>query len=164
MTDETFAKMKDWIAEVCTEMNGNIVSLDTGIMNAYAFVFLEATAIGIDRKIGHKPTTYGVEARPIIIGDSNFLQKHEARSNLYHELIHVQQFLEGKQSVYYPGVNRIWTTRRREIEAYSHQAIAEEAYYGVAIEENPYHWNSMAVEAIRRKLNTDRDPYRVSKK
>lgn len=55
--------------------------------------------------------------------------------------------------------------RRLEIEAYSNQAVAEEAYYGVIAEDNPYNWTSMVIESIRRALNSKHgDPYKVTKR
>ena len=164
VNEESAGLIRQWIAETCQETNGDVLHLT---VNPYACasVWAEAGAISISRKKDGRTKLYGVESRPIVIGNAKLLEDPEVGSLLYHELIHVMQFFRGDTSVFVPGPKRKWSDRRAEIEAYSHQAVAEEAYYDITAEENPYSWNSMAIEAIRRTLNDGhKDPYRVSKR
>ena len=158
MTDESFELIKKWIFEISYEMNGEVhqVTMDD---NVYAFVYAESSAIGIAPKNAKKQRLYGVETRPLIFGNSELLQREEARSNMFHELIHVLQFFRGDDAVFEPGNKRLWTTRGYELEAYAYQAAAEEAFYGVSVEHNTYGWTSMAVESVRRSIKSRRSKH-----
>lgn len=106
---------------------------------------------------------HGVDTRPIFMANLETLGKDEG-SGFYHELVHVVQMLRG----YVYRMQKRHKTNldlRSELEAYSAQAIAEEAYYNVSIDENPFGWNSLAIESVRRRINANHeDPYRVNKK
>lgn len=164
INDESVILINKWLAETAREMNGEKINLNIGSKD-YAFVYSESVALNITQKRNNKTRTHFVTTRPIMIANAQLLARPEAGSNLYHELIHDIQMLRGDNAVFALGPQRDRAIQRTEFEAYSYQAEAEEAYYGIKAEDNPYNWNSFAVESIRRRVNQkSKDPYKSSRR
>lgn len=107
-----------------------------------------------------KRTLYMVDSSPVVFMRSTMPEIDDAGDMLFHELIHVQQCLTRIIYRYRDTKKELY---RNELEAYCHSAIAQSVHYGVSIEENPKQFYTMAVEAIRRRVNADYDdPYTVS--
>lgn len=162
-SDAEFHQIVTWIAESVYEKRQKPFSVLKYVNKNDANVLRFKGAIGLeDALLSGEVKQYVVETSPIVFAKVKSLKTDEG-ALLFHEMVHVAQALQG--TIFMPGkANRV-RLKRDELEAYFAGATAEELYHGVTAEENPNKWNTLGIEAIRRRINADKDdPFHVSKK
>lgn len=158
--NDEFNKIIQWISESYIEMHGEVMRTPRSFHDYAAVVYKLNSLIGLEPPM-KKPVTYNVETWPILFAETESIQDDEG-ALLFHELIHVNQALQG--SVYKNNKQRKLMEVRNELEAYFGEAAAEEIYHGISADENPHNWNSLGVESVRRRINIDNDDrFHVSK-
>jgi len=161
LTEAKFEKRLKYIRKSYKDEHGEDFKLKAlASLNADASVNSPASAIGLGPK-GTKPKTYILRGSPIIVGDEMALSEGEG-SVLFHEMVHVDQDLSGR--LFLEGSKELKDEKyTSELKAYRAQAVALSIHLGVSINGDS-EYNSFGVEAARRTVNSDDDPFRVSKK
>lgn len=161
LTDAQFEKRLRLIRKSYKEEHGDAFKLKKlARLNADAYVHAPAGAIGLSpRKV--KPKTYLLRTSPVVVADGNALMDDIGTSLLFHEIVHVNQDLSGRL---FREKNKVLEDEKYacELEAYWAQATALEIHMGTPLD-GASDYNCFGVEAARREVNDESDPFRVSK-
>ncbi len=160
LTTTQFEKRLDLLRESYKDAYGDTIHLGKISSKWDAFVASHSSVIGLDQGENTENKTYSLRTNPIVVGNIKHLPSDEG-SVLFHEVVHVNQDLLGK--LFLDKSRELRDEKYRcELEAYWAQATALGIYLDMPITVNN-EFNSFGVEAARQEVNTDEDPFRVSR-